>query len=147
MRWLLPSAAHIYLRTLHAVLSSMPHDGVRSFLSSHRTGAMQDPVYELPRRPILRRWVNKPTGSDGTTSGPTAGDARTSCTTIYVLICLMSLAHMVFNPTVWGGLPSVGVGGGLAPGNGLSIGTFSVVGTAGPALGGLVVATVGVDAA
>src|SRR5215211_3514250 len=33
--------------------------GVLGRFWSYRTGAMQDPEYELPRNPILGRWVNK----------------------------------------------------------------------------------------
>jgi len=59
----------------------------------------------------------------------------------------MGLARMVFNPTVWGAFPSVVGGGDLTRANALISGTFSVSETAGPSLGGLLVATVGVDAA
>jgi MFS family permease len=68
-------------------------------------------------------------------------------TTIYVLIFFMGLARTFFNPTVRAAFPSVVGGGDLTRANALVGGTFSVSETAGPALGGLLVATVGVDAA
>jgi MFS family permease len=67
--------------------------------------------------------------------------------TIYVLVFLLGLARTVFNPTVRAAFPSVVGGGDLTRANALISGTFSVSETAGPALGGLLVATVGVDAA
>src|SRR5215203_4318000 len=67
--------------------------------------------------------------------------------TIYVLVFLMGLARTVFNPTVRAAFPSVVGGGDLSRANALISGTFSVSETAGPALGGLLVATVGTDAA
>jgi MFS family permease len=67
--------------------------------------------------------------------------------TIYVLVFLMGLARAFFNPTVRAAFPSVVGGGDLTRANALISGTFSVSETAGPALGGLLVATVGVDAA
>src|SRR5919112_2308617 len=68
-------------------------------------------------------------------------------TTIYVLVSLMGLARTFFNPTVRAAFPSVVGRGDLTRANALVGGTFSVSETAGPALGGLLVATVGVDAA
>ncbi|MBA2784569.1 MAG: MFS transporter [Rubrobacteraceae bacterium] len=67
--------------------------------------------------------------------------------TIYVLIFFMGFARTVFNPTVRAAFPSVVGGGDLTRANALISGTFSLSETAGPALGGLLVATVGVDAA
>src|SRR5919199_1425970 len=67
--------------------------------------------------------------------------------TIYVLIFLMGLARTLFHPTIRAAFPSVVGGGDLTRANALISGTFSVAETAGPALGGLLVATVGVDAA
>jgi MFS family permease len=67
--------------------------------------------------------------------------------TIYVLVFLMGLARTVFNPTVRAAFPSVVGGGDLTRANALISGTFSVSETAGPALGGLLVATLGIDAA
>ncbi|CAN5787447.1 MFS transporter [soil metagenome] len=67
--------------------------------------------------------------------------------TIYVLVFLMGLARTLFNPTIRAAFPSVVGGGDLTRANALIGGTFSVSETAGPALGGLLVATVGVDAA
>ena len=68
-------------------------------------------------------------------------------TTIYVLVFLMGLARTFFNPTVRAAFPGVVGGGDLTRANALIGGTFSVSETAGPALGGLLIATVGVDAA
>src|ERR687885_2137087 len=67
--------------------------------------------------------------------------------TIYVLVFFMGLARTVFHPTIRAAFPSVVGGGDLTRANALISGTFSVAETAGPALGGLLVATVGVDAA
>jgi MFS family permease len=67
--------------------------------------------------------------------------------TIYVLVFLMGLARTVFNPTIRAAFPSVVGGGDLTRANALISGTFSVSVAAGPALGGLLVAIVGVDAA
>jgi MFS family permease len=67
--------------------------------------------------------------------------------TIYVLVFLMGLARTVFNPTVRAAFPSVVGGGDLTRANALISGTFSTSIMVGPALGGLLVATVGVDVA
>jgi len=67
--------------------------------------------------------------------------------TIYVLVFLMGLARAFFNPTVRAAFPSVVGGGDLTRANAIISGTFSVSETVGPALGGLLVATVGLDAA
>ncbi len=67
--------------------------------------------------------------------------------TIYVLVFLMGLARTIFNPTVRAAFPSVVGGGDLTRANALISGTFSVAEAAGPALGGLLVATVGIEAA
>src|SRR5215216_3867018 len=67
--------------------------------------------------------------------------------TIYVLVFLMGLARTVFNPTVRAAFPSVVGGGDLTRANALISGTFSTSIMVGPALGGLLVATVSVDAA
>ena len=66
---------------------------------------------------------------------------------IYVLVFLMGLARTLFNPTIRAAFPSVVGRGDLTRANALISGTFSVSETAGPALGGLLVATVGVEAA
>ena len=66
---------------------------------------------------------------------------------LYVLVFLMGLARTFFNPTVRAAFPSVVGGGDLTRANALISGTFSVSITVGPALGGLLVATVGVNAA
>src|SRR5215212_1914481 len=71
----------------------------------------------------------------------------TNLATIYVLIFLLGLARTLFNPTVRAAFPSVVGVGDLTRANALIGGTFSISETAGPALGGLLVATVGVDAA
>ena len=67
--------------------------------------------------------------------------------TIYVLVFLMGLARTVFNPTVRAAFPSVVGGGDLTRANALIGGTFSTSIMVGPALGGLLVASIGVDAA
>jgi len=66
---------------------------------------------------------------------------------IYVLVFLMGLARTFFNPTIRAAFPSVVGSGDLTRANALISGTFSVSETAGPALGGVLVATVGVEAA
>ena len=67
--------------------------------------------------------------------------------TIYVLVFLMGLARTVFNPTIRAAFPSVVREGDLTRANALIGGTFSTSIMLGPALGGLLVASVGVDAA
>jgi MFS family permease len=67
--------------------------------------------------------------------------------TIYVLVFLVGLARTVFNPTVRAAFPSVVGRGDLTRANALISGTFSISETVGPALGGLLVATVDIDAA
>ena len=67
--------------------------------------------------------------------------------TIYVLVFLIGLARTVFNPTVRAAFPSVVGGGDLTRANALIGGTFSTSIMVGPALGGLLVASIGVDAA
>ena len=67
--------------------------------------------------------------------------------TIYVLVFLMGLARTLFNPTIRAAFPSVVGEGDLTRANALIGSTFSISETAGPALGGLLVATVGVEAA
>jgi MFS family permease len=66
---------------------------------------------------------------------------------LYVLVFLMGLARTIFNPTIRAAFPSVVGGGDLTRANALISGTFSVSETVGPALGGLLVATIGVNAA
>jgi MFS family permease len=67
--------------------------------------------------------------------------------TIYVLVFLMGLARTLFNPTVRAAFPSVVRGGDLTRANALIGGTFSTSIMIGPALGGLLVASIGVEAA
>jgi MFS family permease len=67
--------------------------------------------------------------------------------TLYVLAFLMGLAKAFFNPTVRAAFPSVVAEGDLTRANALISGTFSVSITLGPALGGLLVASLGVNAA
>ena len=67
--------------------------------------------------------------------------------TIYILIFLMGLARTIFNPTVRAAFPSVVGGGDLTRANALIAGTFSTSIMVGPVLGGLLVASIGVDAA
>jgi MFS family permease len=66
---------------------------------------------------------------------------------IFSLVFLMGLARTLFNPTVRAAFPSVVGEGDLTRANSLISATFSISITVGPALGGLLVATVGVDAA
>jgi MFS family permease len=66
---------------------------------------------------------------------------------LYVLAFLMGLARTFFNPTIRAAFPSVVGGGDLTRANALISGTFSVSEAVGPALGGLLVATVDVNAA
>jgi MFS family permease len=70
-----------------------------------------------------------------------------SLVVLYVLVFLMGLARTIFNPTIRAVFPSVVGRGDLTRANALISGTFSVSETVGPALGGLLVATVGVDVA
>jgi MFS family permease len=67
--------------------------------------------------------------------------------TIYILVFLMGLARTLFNPTVRAAFPSVVGGGDLTRANAIISGTFSTSIMVGPALGGLLVASIGVDAA
>jgi MFS family permease len=66
---------------------------------------------------------------------------------IYALVFLMGAARTLFNPTIRAAFPSVVGNGDLTRANSLISGTFSASFMAGPALGGLLVASVGVDAA
>src|SRR5215216_1251531 len=66
---------------------------------------------------------------------------------LYVLVFLMGVARTFFNPTIRAAFPSVVGGGDLTRANALISGTFSVSEAVGPALGGLLVATGGVNAA
>jgi MFS family permease len=66
---------------------------------------------------------------------------------LYLLIFLMGLARTFFTPTIRAAFPSVVGGGDLTRANALISGAFSVSIMAGPALGGLLVASLGVDAA
>jgi MFS family permease len=72
-----------------------------------------------------------------------AGDLAT----IYVLVFLMGLARTVFNPTVRAAFPSVVGEADLTRANALIGGTFSASIMLGPALGGLLVASIGIEAA
>lgn len=66
---------------------------------------------------------------------------------IYVLVFLIGVARAFFNPTIRAAFPSVVGEGDLARANALISGTLSVSVMVGPALGGLLVAGVGVGAA
>ena len=66
---------------------------------------------------------------------------------IYVLVFLIGAARTFFNPTVRAAFPGIVGEGDLTRANALISGTFSISITVGPALGGLLVATVGVTAA
>jgi MFS family permease len=65
---------------------------------------------------------------------------------IYALVFFMGLARTFFNPTIRAAFPSVVREGDLTRANALVGTTFSVSETLGPALGGLLVAFVGVEA-
>jgi MFS family permease len=67
--------------------------------------------------------------------------------TIYVLAYLMGASRALFDPTVRAAFPSVVGRGDLTRANALIGGTFSASIMIGPALGGLLVAAVGVEAA
>ena len=66
---------------------------------------------------------------------------------IFALVFLLGVAQTVFNPTVRAAFPSVVGGGDLTRANAIISGTFSFSVMAGPALGGVLVATVGVEMA
>ena len=68
-------------------------------------------------------------------------------TVIYALVFLLGAAQTVFNPTVRAAFPGVVGGGDLTRANALISGTFSFSVMAGPALGGVLVASVGVEVA
>ncbi len=67
--------------------------------------------------------------------------------TIYALAFLLGAARTVFNPTVRAAFPTIVGGGDLTRANALISGTFSFSVMAGPALGGVLVASVGVELA
>lgn len=66
---------------------------------------------------------------------------------LYAISFLMGAARTLFNPTIRAAFPSVVGSGDLTRANALINGTFSASFAVGPALGGLLVATVGVEAA
>jgi MFS family permease len=66
---------------------------------------------------------------------------------LYALVFLMGLARTFFNPTIRAAFPSVVGEGDLTRANALISSAFSASVAVGPALGGLLVATVGVNAA
>jgi MFS family permease len=66
---------------------------------------------------------------------------------LYALAFLMGLARTFFNPTIRAAFPSVVGEGDLTRANAFLSGTFSASVAVGPALGGLLVATIGVNAA
>lgn len=66
---------------------------------------------------------------------------------LYAIGFLMGAARTLFNPTIRAAFPGVVDGGDLTRANALISGTFSVSFAVGPALGGLVVATSGVEVA
>jgi MFS family permease len=67
--------------------------------------------------------------------------------TIYALVFFMGLARTIFNPTIRAAFPSVVGEGDLTRANALVSGAFSVSITVGPAIGGLLVSTAGVEVA
>jgi MFS family permease len=66
---------------------------------------------------------------------------------LYFLVFLIGLVRTLFNPTIRAAFPSVVASRDLTRANALIGGTFSVSETIGPALGGVLVATVGVEVA
>lgn len=68
-------------------------------------------------------------------------------TTLYFLAFLTGVARTFFNPTIRAAFPSIVGSGDMTRANSFIGGTFSASITVGPALGGLLVATVGVNAA
>ena len=68
-------------------------------------------------------------------------------TVLYVLVFMMGVARTFFNPTIRAAFPSVVGGGDLTRANAIISGTFSTSIAVGPALGGLLVATVGINVA
>ncbi|MDP8900510.1 MAG: MFS transporter [Actinomycetota bacterium] len=66
---------------------------------------------------------------------------------IYALVFLLGAAQTIFNPTVRAAFPGVVGGGDLTRANALISSTFSFSVMAGPALGGVLVASVGVELA
>jgi MFS family permease len=66
---------------------------------------------------------------------------------LYALVFLMGLARTFFNPTIRAAFPSVVGEGHLTRANAIINGTFSVSYAVGPALGGLLVSVLGVNAA
>lgn len=66
---------------------------------------------------------------------------------LYVLVFLMGVGRVFFNPTIRAAFPGVVGGGDLTRANAIISGTFSTSIALGPALGGLLVATVGLEAA
>ena len=68
-------------------------------------------------------------------------------TVLYLLAFLIGLARALFNPTIRAAFPTVVGEGDLTRANSLIGGTFSVSVTVGPALGGLLVAAMGVSGA
>jgi MFS family permease len=106
-------------------------------LASPFAGVLAD---RLDRRAIL-------VASDLARAGLVIGLVFTKdLTTIYVLVFLMGLARTFFNPTIRAAFPGVVGEGDLTRANALVGATFSVSETVGPALGGLLVAFVGVEA-
>jgi len=68
-------------------------------------------------------------------------------TTLYALAFLLGVARTFFSPTILAAIPSVVGEGSLARANAIIQGTFNVCLAVGPALGGVLVATAGVNAA
>lgn len=66
---------------------------------------------------------------------------------LYFLVFLLGVCQTLFNPTIRASFPGVVGGGDLTRANALISGTFSLSIAVGPAVGGLLVAFIGVDAA
>ncbi|AHY46251.1 Transmembrane secretion effector [Rubrobacter radiotolerans] len=70
-----------------------------------------------------------------------------SVVALYPLVFLLGVCQTLFNPTIRSAFPGVVAGGDLTRANALISGSFSLAVATGPALGGVLVALVGVDAA
>lgn len=66
---------------------------------------------------------------------------------LYVMVFLLGLAKTFFNPTIRAAFPGVVAGGNLTRANSIISGTFSASISVGPALGGVLIATAGLDVA
>jgi len=109
------------------------------------------PTFASPLAGVLADRLNRRAvliTSDLVRAGLALGIAFTrDLVVLYVLVFLMGLARTLFNPTIRAAFPSVVGRGDLTRANAFIGGTFSVSETVGPALGGVLVATAGVQVA